>query len=80
MAQTSRRDLLQEIVVAAERHGRASHPEHEVGDLQDALRCAWELMTDDQREALHGSYFLDHEKWADEDTGARPEPPAAAGI
>jgi len=40
------------IIEAARRHGEASDPDHEVGDLQDALREAWATMTASQRLAL----------------------------
>lgn len=42
-------DLVEKIIEAAEQHGRDSEPEHEVGDLQDALREAWKRMTPAQR-------------------------------
>ena len=40
------------ILAAAKEHGENSEPEHEVGDLQVALRAAWQLMTPGQRAAL----------------------------
>lgn len=40
------------LIEAAERHGKDSEPDHEVGDLQQLLRAAWGLMTPDQRQAL----------------------------
>lgn len=42
-------DLVEKIVHAAERHGLESEPDHEVGDLQDALREAWKRMTPEAR-------------------------------
>ena len=30
-------------------HGEESEGDHEVGDLQDLLRVAWRLMTDEQK-------------------------------
>jgi hypothetical protein len=65
-----RRDLLQEIVDAAERHGRVSDSDHEVGDLQDALRGAWSMLTPAQRKSLHRTHFCDHERWTDADGNA----------
>lgn len=39
-------------IEAATYHGECSDPEHEVGDLQDYLRRAWELMSAEQRMAF----------------------------
>lgn len=44
------------LLSAAKTHGLESEPDHEVGDLQDALRVAWELMSKTQREL-----FLQHD-------------------
>ena len=62
-------NLLQEIIDAAERHGRISDLDHEVGDLQDALRAAWELLAPSQA-VLHHSHFRDHERWDDDGSSA----------
>lgn len=40
------------VIHAAELHGAVSEPDHEVGDLQDALRLAWELFRPEQRMAF----------------------------
>lgn len=40
---------LERLIEAARRHGEDSEPDHEVGDLQDILRAAWEQLTPDQR-------------------------------
>ena len=40
---------LERLIEAARRHGEDSEPDHEVGDLQDILRAAWEELTPDQR-------------------------------
>ena len=40
------------ILKAAEAHGRDSEPEHEVGDLQDAVIAAWGIMSVEQRTKL----------------------------
>lgn len=66
----ARRDLLQEIIDAAERHGAVSELDHEVGDLHDALRAAWSMLTPAQRKSLHSAHFRDHERWTDEGTTA----------
>lgn len=52
-------DGLQLILSAAKAHGEGSEPEHEVGDLQDVLRCAWALMTPMQRVSLLRSREVD---------------------
>ena len=67
-AQGKDRDLLAEIVDAAKRHGRASDPEHEVGDLEDALNTAWRMLTPEQKLLLHREHFQDHDAWLEEDT------------
>lgn len=41
--------LVEKIIQAAKTHGDESEPDHEVGDLQDALREAWKRMTPEQR-------------------------------
>ena len=46
---------LETLVDMAKQHGEDSEPDHEVGDLQDLLRAAWQLMSDSQRlELLKG--------------------------
>jgi len=41
------------LITCAKSHGEASlEPDHEVGDLQDLLRLAWDLMTSEQRTRL----------------------------
>jgi hypothetical protein len=59
--------MLHEIFAAAERHGIASEADHEVGDLQDALRLAWEALPNDAKARVHAAYFADHD--AGEDDG-----------
>lgn len=51
MSDYAKRDL-EDFITAAKKHGEDSHPDHEVGDLQDLLRAAWEIMTPDQRYKL----------------------------
>ena len=55
--------LLADLLAAAARHGAASEPDHEVGDLVDALSYAWEVMTPEQRAEAHRRYFATHERW-----------------
>lgn len=46
-------DHLEKLFTAADRHGEdTGEPDHTVGDLQDLLRSAWEIMTPAQRMAL----------------------------
>lgn len=40
------------VFEAAQQHGRDSLPEHEIGDLHQALSAAWALMTAAQRAAF----------------------------
>ncbi len=40
---------IEDVIAAAERHGQDSEPDHEVGDLQDCLRAAAGLFTEEQR-------------------------------
>jgi hypothetical protein len=56
-------DLLDEIFSAARRHGQDSEPEHEVGDLQDALSVAWNLLTPAQQQQVYEAHFRDHDRW-----------------
>jgi hypothetical protein len=51
MAKLELRDLLG----FATAHGEASEPDHEVGDLQDMLTVAWNLMTDSQKQQFFSS-------------------------
>ena len=57
------RDLLDDVLESARRHGAASEPDHEVGDLQDVLRIVWSTLSADQRREVHRAYFADHERW-----------------
>lgn len=48
---------VERIIEAAHEHARRHHshevgPEMAIGDLEQALRAAWDLMTDEQRDAL----------------------------
>lgn len=40
---------IERYITAAENHGEFDDPDHEVGDLQELLRLAWGLMTEEQR-------------------------------
>lgn len=40
---------LETVFEMARQHGEDSDPDHEVGDLQELLRQAWEIMSPDQR-------------------------------
>ena len=43
---------LEFIFDSAQLHGQNDDPDHEVGDLQDALRIAWELLDESGRSDL----------------------------
>ena len=60
---TEQHDLFDEVLESARRHGEDSEPDHEVGDLQDALRIAWKALTLAQRRQAHREFFVDHERW-----------------
>lgn len=53
----------QTILNAAQAHGMESEPDHEVGDLQDALIAAWKLLSSEQRVALVNGLDL----WGDDE-------------
>ncbi len=55
--------LLKEIMDSAEAHGLESEPDHEAGDLKNALVVAWAVMTPEQRRQVHKAHFEDHERW-----------------
>lgn len=61
-------DLYEKIINAAQRHGEESEPDHEVGDLQDALRISIEQMFPDQVERLEKEWKEDHEEWVEDET------------
>lgn len=48
---------LDAILEAAESHGAASDPEHEIGDLQEAVRLAWSLLSPFAKSKLVALYF-----------------------
>lgn len=45
--------LVEDIIQAAQQHGEESEPDHEVGDLQDALRLAWIKLSPEAQRAVH---------------------------
>jgi hypothetical protein len=53
------------ILLAAERHGDVGDPDHEIGDLQDALLIAWKTMNAEQKKQAWDEYWKDHETWLD---------------
>ena len=50
---------LDKLLASAKAHGENSEPDHEVGDLQDALRIAWDLLDEAKRRELLRRYFLE---------------------
>ena len=50
----SKKAACQLILDAAKYHGLNSEPEHEVGDLQDALRECFKVMTKAQSDKVYG--------------------------
>lgn len=55
--------LFQRIADAAKRHGEESEPEHEAGDLLEALRAALALMTSEQLHELENDLEETLEEW-----------------
>jgi hypothetical protein len=53
-------NLYAKITEAAQLHGQDSEPEHEVGDLQDALRISIDQMFPDQVERLEKEWDETH--------------------
>lgn len=48
------------IIAAAQRHGTDSEPDHEVGDLQDALRLCWSRLSTTQQKSVLAEYLQEH--------------------
>lgn len=63
MARKQNDARVEKILAAAEQHGRESEPEHEVGDLRDALRVLWKHLTPGAREQVLAEIDL----WGDEE-------------
>jgi hypothetical protein len=53
-------DFLQAILTAAENHGKAGDPDHEVGDLQDLAWVLWNALPAACRDSIKES-----EQWQD---------------
>ena len=51
---------IERILSAAEVHGRDSEADHEVGDLQDALRLCWARLKQHDQAAVLKEYFQEH--------------------
>lgn len=49
-------EMLEVIFQSARKHGEESELEHEVGDLQDALQLAWQMLSKDQRCELYVAF------------------------
>lgn len=44
------KEIIEKLITAADQHGADSgEPDHTVGDLQDMLRAAWELLSTSQK-------------------------------
>jgi hypothetical protein len=46
---------IETFIGAARQHGEDDEPDHEVGDLQQMLRAAWNIMTPGQRQEFASS-------------------------
>jgi hypothetical protein len=51
------------IIASAEEHGRRSDPDHEVGDLQDAVRALWAALSPEQRAGFSRAFWADRDDW-----------------
>ena len=58
------------ILKSAFQHGENSEHDHEIGDLQDALRIAWETLNEKGRQTLVERFF--DEVAEDSDIGESP--------
>lgn len=56
--------LAERIIASAEAHGLASEPDHEVGDLQDAVRALVEALPPAQRATFARAFWADREDWS----------------
>lgn len=43
---------LEKVIESAKNHGELSESQHEVGDLQEALRLMWKLLSSTQRKVF----------------------------
>lgn len=60
MSDTIKLADIEDVIAAAKRHGENSETDHEVGDLQDALRLAWKFMRHEaQRDFMTHSTIWD---------------------
>lgn len=59
--------LLERVCASAENHGvESDERDQEVGDLQDALKVAFERLTLEQARAVVSAHFEDHGEWTDD--------------
>lgn len=62
-------DELEQIILSAETHGiEGDDPDHEVGDLQGALRLAWRHLTRAARRRVTREFFATHLDGASDDS------------
>lgn len=52
--------IIEKLITCAENHGEDSDPVHQVGDLEDMLRAAWQLMTPEQKRRFIQSDEVDN--------------------
>jgi hypothetical protein len=50
------KNQLEQLLAAAEAHGRESEPDHEVGDLHDLLRACWERLPGASRQEVYDEH------------------------
>lgn len=61
-APSSKKAACQLILGAAEEHGKNSEPDHEVGDLQQALLECFKVMTKAQSDKVYASQYENIER------------------
>ena len=51
------------IIESATYHGEQSDPDHEIGDLQQAVRALWLLLTPKQKALFNQQYWEQYKEW-----------------
>lgn len=59
-------DVAERLLLAAERHGADSDPDHEAGDLRDIIREMWDLLPGPARATLYQARKDYLDDWAPE--------------
>lgn len=57
---------IEQVLQSARAHGDASEPDHEIGDLQDALRLVFDRLSRTQRRLVLSRMEREIEDWRNE--------------